>query len=216
MSLKLYYHPLSSFCWKALIGLYENGTPFEPVMVNLGDPDERARFLALWSVGKFPLIRDEARGATVPESTILLEYIDQHYPGAVRLIPADAEAGLQTRLADRVLDLHLHEHMQRIVGDRLRPPESKDPYGVAESKRKLEAGYGEVERMLEGREWLSGGGFGLAECAALPALYYGNKVVPISGAFPRLKAYFERLLERPSVKRVLAEAEPYFQFFPQE
>ena len=26
MSLKLYFHPLSSFCWKALIALYENGT----------------------------------------------------------------------------------------------------------------------------------------------------------------------------------------------
>ena len=26
MSLTLHYHPLSSFCWKALIALYENDT----------------------------------------------------------------------------------------------------------------------------------------------------------------------------------------------
>ncbi|HAR27265.1 MAG TPA: glutathione S-transferase, partial [Bradyrhizobium sp.] len=37
MSLTLHYHPLSSFCWKALVALYENGAPFTPHMVNLGD-----------------------------------------------------------------------------------------------------------------------------------------------------------------------------------
>ena len=39
MSLKLYFHPLSSFCQKVLIALYENDTPFERRVVNLGDPD---------------------------------------------------------------------------------------------------------------------------------------------------------------------------------
>jgi glutathione S-transferase len=215
--IKLYYHPLSSFCWKALIGLYENGTAFEPVMVNLGDAADREAFYKIWSIGKFPVIRDEARGATVPESTILLDYMDQHYPGPARLIPADPDAALQTRLADRVFDLHLHEHMQGIVGDRLRPADAKDPFGVAQSKAKLAQGYAEVEHMLDGKDWLSGGGFGLAECAALPALYYGDKAVPIEKAtHPRLRAYFERLLARPSVQRVLKEAEPYFHMFPSE
>lgn len=215
--IKLYYHPLSSFCWKALIGLYEKGTPFEPVLVNLGDAADREAFVRIWSIGKFPVIRDEARRQTVPESTILLDYLDQHYPDAVRLIPSDADGALQTRLADRVFDLHLHEHMQRIVGDRLRPAEAKDPFGVAQSKAKLAQGYAEVERMLDGKQWLSGGGFGLAECAAFPALYYGDKAVPIEKtAHPRLKGYFERLLERPSVQRVLKEAEPYFHMFPTE
>ena len=37
MSLRLYFHPLASFCHKALIALYENGVPFEPVFVDLGD-----------------------------------------------------------------------------------------------------------------------------------------------------------------------------------
>ncbi len=39
MSLKLYFHPLASFCWKALIALYENDTPFKPHIVDLGDAD---------------------------------------------------------------------------------------------------------------------------------------------------------------------------------
>ena len=31
MSLKLYFHPLASFCHKALIAFYENDIPFEPI-----------------------------------------------------------------------------------------------------------------------------------------------------------------------------------------
>lgn len=46
MSLKLYYHPLASFCWKALIALYETGAPFEPHLVDLGDRPSFARVLA--------------------------------------------------------------------------------------------------------------------------------------------------------------------------
>ena len=51
MTLKLYFHPLSSFCQKVLIALYENATPFEPVMVNLGEEASRAAFLKTWPIG---------------------------------------------------------------------------------------------------------------------------------------------------------------------
>src|ERR1700678_4771537 len=111
MSLKLYYHPLSSFCWKALIALYENDTPFTPVTVDLGDETERAALLKLWPVGKFPVLRDDARNLTVPESTAIIEYLDRHYPGATQLIPSDTEAAWQTRLRDRFYDLYVHEPM---------------------------------------------------------------------------------------------------------
>ena len=39
MTLRLYFHPFSSFCQKVLTALYERHVPFEPVVVNLGDPD---------------------------------------------------------------------------------------------------------------------------------------------------------------------------------
>ncbi|MGH6704842.1 MAG: glutathione S-transferase family protein, partial [Bradyrhizobium sp.] len=76
MSLKLYFHPLSSFCWKALIALYENATPFEPVLVDLQDATSRAAFLDIWPIGQFPTIKDEARDWLVPESSIIIEYLD--------------------------------------------------------------------------------------------------------------------------------------------
>ena len=65
--LTLHFHPLSSFCHKVLIALYENGTPFTPKLVDLGDAEQRDAFRALWPVGKFPVLQDDARGETVPE-----------------------------------------------------------------------------------------------------------------------------------------------------
>ena len=112
MSLKLYFHPLSSFCQKALIAFYENDTPFEPLIVDLTDEVSSAEFKKIWPIGKFPVLRDEARDRTVPESTTIIEYLDLHYPGRIRLVPADAELARQTRLTDRFFDLYVHLPMQ--------------------------------------------------------------------------------------------------------
>src|SRR5450756_2255992 len=91
MSLTLHFHPLSSYCHKALIALYENDKPFTPNLVNLADEAERAALLKLWPVGKFPVLSDDARNRTVPESSVIIEYLDQYYPGGTRFIPADAD-----------------------------------------------------------------------------------------------------------------------------
>src|SRR6516165_3572106 len=82
MALKLYFHPLASFCHKALIALYENRIPFEPIIVDLGDEASRAAFRAVWPMAKMPVLRDEARNRTVAESTIIIEFLDAHYQHA--------------------------------------------------------------------------------------------------------------------------------------
>ncbi|HZZ87964.1 MAG TPA: glutathione S-transferase family protein, partial [Caulobacteraceae bacterium] len=139
MSLTLYYHPLSSYSWKALIALYEHGAPFAPSIV---DPDTRPAFLKVWPIGKFPVLVDEARGVTVPESSAIIDYLDLHYPGLAAMTPADPELAWRTRLWDRFFDLNVHTHMQKIVGDRIRPEGSKDPFGVAEAQERLGTAYG--------------------------------------------------------------------------
>ena len=105
MSLKLYFHPLSSFCQKALVALYENDTPFEPLIVDLFDAKSSAALKAIWPIGRFPVLRDEANDRTVPESTIIIEYLAQHYPGKVELIPRDPDLAREVRLLDRFYDL---------------------------------------------------------------------------------------------------------------
>ena len=146
MSLTLHFHPLSSFCHKVLIALYENDTPFTPQMVDLGDAAQRDAFRKLWPIGKFPVLRDDARDVTMPESSIIIEYLDRHYPGKTKLIPADAEQARAMRLHDRFFDLHIHLHMQKVVGDRLRPADKKDPHGVDDARTRMTTGLGMVEK----------------------------------------------------------------------
>src|SRR5258708_4892532 len=166
MSLTLHFHPLASYCHKVLIALYENETPFAPNLVDLGNETERAALLKLWPIGKFPVLRDDARDQTVPESTVIIEYLDRYYPGRTRFIPDDADRARQTRLRDRFYDLYVHEPMQKIVGDRMRPQGRKDPHGVEEAKARLRTAYGMIGRDMAMQTWTSGGAFRLADCAA--------------------------------------------------
>ena len=216
MSLTLHFHPLSSFCHKALIALYENGTPFTPNIVNLMDEGERAALRKLWPIGKFPVLRDEARGETVPESTVIIEYLDQHYPGETRFIPAGGEQMRETRLRERFFDLYLHLPMQKIVGDRLRPEGKKDPHGVEEARTMADTALGMIGQEMAARRWAMGDAFTIADCAAAPPLFYLDKIKPLAPKHPSAAAYLERLKQRPSYARVLQEAEPYMQFFPKE
>lgn len=215
MALTLYFHPLSSFCMKALIALYENGTPFTPHLVDLSDEAAAANLKKLWPIGKFPVLRDDARNRTIPETSIIIEYLDRHYPGRTRLIPDDADRALQVRLWDRFYDLYVNVPMQSIVGDRLRPADKRDPFGVAQAQARLASVYEMIERDMASHSWAVGDEFSLADCAAAPALFYAHKVVPLDG-FKNTAAYRERLMQRPSYARALKEAEPYFGLFPEE
>ena len=214
MALKLHFHPLASYCHKVLIALYENDTPFTPNMVDLSNEGERAALLKIWPIGKFPVLRDAARGQTVPESTVIIEYLDRYYPGATRFIPADADRAWQTRLSDRFYDHYVHEPMQKIVGDRLRGEGKKDPHGVEEARGRLRTSYGMIESEMATRRWAAGEEFSLADCAAAPSLFFANEVMPFGDDHPNVAAYLERLKARPSYARVLKEAEPYFAMFP--
>ena len=214
MSLTLHFHPLASYCHKVLIALYENDTPFTPNMVDLSNESERAALLKLWPIGKFPVLSDEARNQTVPESTVIIEYLDRYYPGRTQFFSADADRAWQTRLRDRFYDLYVHEPMQKIVGDRMRPEGKKDPHGVEEARARLRTSYGMIDDEMATRTWAMGEAFSLADCAAAPALFYANEVMPFGDSHQNVAAYFGRLKARPSCARVLKEAEPYFVMFP--
>lgn len=214
MTLSLYFHPLASYCWKVLIALYENGTPFTPQLVDLGNPEQRAAFFKLAPLGKFPVLVDDASGRIIPESTIIIEYLAAHYPGRTLLIPPDADAALEVRAQDRFLDQQIHEPMQKHVADKLRPAADRDPYGVAQAHAQLDKAYAVLDATLATRSWAAGNDFSMADCAAAPALYYANLVHPLTDAQPHVQAYLKRLERRPSFARVLREAQPYFSMFP--
>jgi len=214
MSLTLCFHPLSSFCQKVLIALYENDTPFEPHIVDLMDEASSAAFKKIWPIGKFPVLRDEAKARTIPESSIIIEYLAQHYPGRTPLIPSDRDFARETRMRDRFYDLHVHMQMQKVVGDRLRPAGQNDPYGVAQAKALMQTAFGMIDAEMATRTWAMGEAFSMADCAAAPALYYANLVMPFSETHRNVAAYFDRLMTRASFARAVKEAEPYRALFP--
>ncbi|MBU1375985.1 MAG: glutathione S-transferase family protein [Alphaproteobacteria bacterium] len=210
MTLTLHSHPLASFCHKVLIGLYEAEVPFEMRLVNLGDPEARAAFVKISPWGKMPVLRDDARDRTVFETSIILEYLEQHYPGPRPLMPADPEARLEMRLWDRIFDLYVQTPMQAAVAATMRG----EPDQAAASAAALPTAYDQIEARMAGREWVMGDQFTHADCAAAPALFYASVVAPFGEDRPALSAYFERLIARPSVARVLVEARPYFDMYP--
>jgi len=214
MTLTLYYHPLAAYCHKVLIALYEAGTAFDKALVDLGDPAGRAAHIARWPTGKMPLLHDSRHDRIIPETSIIIEYLDRHYPAPRPLLPADRDARLDVRLWDRLFDQYVSGPMQAIVGDRLRPDGQKDPAGVAEARRTLDMAYAMIDGQVARGGWAVGGDFSMADCAATPALFYATIIHPVSDAHRHLQGYVDRLMSRPSVERVIAEARPYFSFFP--
>jgi glutathione S-transferase len=214
MALELHFHPLSSFSQKALVALYENDTPFTPKVLDVGDPAQDAAFRALWPIRKFPVLRDTARNELLPEASIIIEYLDRHYPGKTRFIPADPDAARKMRFMDRIFDLYVNVPMQKIVTDKIRPAGKSDPFGVDEARKMLGSALSVLDRELAGKTWAIGDAFTMADCAAASPLFYANKVMPFGATHRNVAAYFERLLQRPSYGRSLAESQPYLKFFP--
>lgn len=200
MARVFHYHPLSSFCHKALIGLYDCDRAFDKHIVDLSDAEARAAFYALNPTGKMPVLVDEGRA--VCETTIILEH------ACPQLFP-----NLEARAWDRFFDLYVHLPMQKLVADKLRPEGKRDPFGVDEATANLEKAYAIADQQVRGKKWAAGDAFTIADCAAGPPLFYAGKMVPFT-RHEHLSAYFERLKARPSYARVLAEAQPYMDMFP--
>jgi glutathione S-transferase len=210
MSLTLYAHPFSAFCWKVLIALYENRTPFHYRLV--ADAAGFAELAALWPLRKFPVLKEGER--TVIESSVIIEYLMLRHPGLVRLIPEDIDAALAVRFMDRFFDNYVIVPMQKLVADCTRAEGEHDNEGVAAARIMLDVAYGFLEKRVAHQGWAVGDNFTMGDCAAAPALFYADWVHPIGDLFSNLRAYRARLLARPSIVRTVDEARPYRNLFP--
>ena len=145
---------------------------------------------------------------------MIIEYLARHYPGKTELVPEDADLAWETRLCDRFYDLYVNVPMQKIVTDRVRPAGRNDPHGVEEARNLLRTAYRLIDQEMETRTWAIGDAFSMADCAAAPAMYYANLVMPFRDTHRNAAAYLGRLMERPSFARVVEEAKPYSALFP--
>src|SRR5258708_1485055 len=135
-------------------------------------------------------------------------------PSARTSTPVGSSAlARECRMRDRFHYLHVHVPKQKNVPDNVRPGGRRDPFGVEQAKALLETAYALADDQMRGARWALGDDFTMADCAAAPALFYANKVVPFD-KHSHLASYFDRLLARPSFARVVDEAKPYMSLFP--
>jgi glutathione S-transferase len=207
--MKLYAHPFSSYCQKVLIALYENATPFD--YGSLEDPSANAELASLWPLKRFPVLVDQ--GQTILETSTIIEHLQIHHPGPVRLIP-QGDAGVQVRMFDRIFDNYVMTPMQKLVLNQLRPEADRDAYGVTEARGLLDCTCAWLDERLAGRSWVAGDTFTLADCAAAPSLFFADWAHEIPTAYTHLRTYRARLLAHPSVARAVDEARPFRSYFP--
>ena len=104
--MQLYYYPLSSYSRKVLVALEEKQVSCEREVVDLFEPEAKAKYREINPFGKVPtLILDG--DYVIPESSIIIEYLDTHHFTGTKLIPDDKDLARKARFHDRTSDLYL-------------------------------------------------------------------------------------------------------------
>ena len=202
----LHYHPLSTFSQKTLVALYEKDFPFTPQLLDITNPEARAAYKKLYPLGKIPLLTGEDQ--FIPESSIIIEYVDSHHEGKIRLIPADPDKARKARFYDRLFDLYVMEPVLTVFFDGRKPEAEREPKRVAAAKERLDLMYGMFDGHFAKNTWTLGDAFTMPDCAAAGALGLAHMVYPYE-SHANLRAYFGRLSERPTFQKVRAEVAPY-------
>lgn len=207
--MRVYYHPLSPYCRKVLLALYEKNVPFEAEIVNLVAPTARDAFAREVSpLGRIPFAITE-RGERVPESTILIELLDERYPMPPRLIPPAAEAARATRLADRVGDQFLIDPAAVLLDELSRADGRPDTGAVESSSELVRRGLTWLEERLSMSAYCAGPQLTLGDLSISVGVYDLRLAGWSLAAWPRAARWFAGLLDRPSWQRVLSESEPF-------
>lgn len=210
--IKIYGHPLASFYWKAAIALYERDVPFEFLMVDPAHPENTQAVARHAPTGQFPVLIDGGRA--VIESAAIIEYLDLHHGDAPPLIPADPRQAIEVRQMDSVFDDYVMAPLTRMVLNAIRTEDKRDPLADTQAQDTLDKTYRWLNGWMDGREWAANGQFSLADVAAGPSLFYAHWGYAIPQEHKALRAYRTRLMARPSIARVINEAQLWFQYFP--
>lgn len=167
--MELFYHPLSRYSQKVLLGMYEKQANFYPRVTELRDPLQRQAFAKLYPPCKLPLLKC-VDGSLLPESSIIIEYLDHHIKGGTRLLPEDPADCLRVRLWDRIIDNDISNQLFLLEQQLSMAEEHRNELAMAQVRQKLMLVFASIEAELASSHWLVGDGFTLADCALLPCL----------------------------------------------
>jgi glutathione S-transferase len=170
--------------------------------------EARTAYEAIYPLGKVPLLKCDD-GWTVPESTIIIEFLEDRYPDTPRLIPAEREAARQVRFADRMCDWYVNEPVVELLFQKI-GFRSADESRAATANKQIAVNYSYLEQRLANQDWVCASGFSMADCALIPPLFYAQFSAPFTDR-PALMRYWERAQKRPSYQRVMNEFVPIWE-----
>jgi glutathione S-transferase len=182
--LTLYDADRCPYCARARIALAEKGVEHEVVAVDL--TDRPAWIYEKNETGRVPVLEEDAW--LLPESSVILEYLEERYPEPP-LLPADpGERGHARVLIFRHDDFTGPYYALRRGED-----------GAAE---RFDAQLAKLDGVLSRQEWLTGRAYGLADIAYVPWVLRARDVLDVSlDSFPALRSWLDRLEERPAIAR---------------
>lgn len=188
--LTLYDAARCPYCARVRIVLAEKAVPYETVNVDL---DQRPAWIYDLNVtGRVPVLDDE--GLVLPESRVLIEYLDERFPEPP-LLPADQAGRARIRL--------LLERFDEILGDAyydLRRERSSHS-----AREALDSALDRLDDLVARQPYLSGDEYGLADCAYVPWLFRAESALDADvRARPALAHWLGRLEERPAIAAELS------------
>jgi RNA polymerase-associated protein len=180
--LTLYDAARCPYCARVRIVFAEKGVEYEPIEIDL--TDRPAWIYEKNSTGRVPVLEED--GWLLPESAVIMEFLDERYPEPA-LLPTDP--------ADRALArLWIFRH------DDFTKPYYALRRGEDGAAARFDAELGKLDTALAQRAWLGGSDYGLADIAYVPWVLRARDMLGVSlEAFPAVAAWLERLVERPSV-----------------
>jgi len=195
--LRLHYSPLSTFSQRVRIALLEKGIAAELVEVDLpGRAQFQPEYLARNPYGRVPAIDED--GWVLYESNAILEYLEATRPSPP-LVPADARGRARVAMHMKLCDLELAGPARTIlVPKRFLPRERWILEPMEKARGKIEKHLAILEAEIQGREFLAGERFTLADVCYAPFLQF----LPILDVTPgpAVRSWAARLVERPSVR----------------
>ncbi len=203
--MKLYNLMLSNFASKSRIAIYEKGLNVE--MVDPPGGLGSAEYKKVNPLGKVPaLVLDN--GQLIAESELINEYLEDKYPEKP-LLPKDAEGRARVRSFTRFHDLYLEPPL-RAVFPKLFGQQLDDKF-IADKIAEVNSRLDQLEAMLSNGPWAAGDTFTLADAALTPTTFFMVNLLPQFGSKgplegrPKLAAWWGRVQERPSAKKVVGE-----------
>jgi len=170
------------YCARVRIVLAEKGIEYETVAIDLDD--RPAWIYEKNPLGKVPVLEEDT--FVLPESAVIDEYLEERYPEPA-LWPADAAE----RAFGRLLVFRFDELSKPYYALR------REEEGARE---RLDAQLAKLNAALDGRPYLSGRDFGLADVAYVPWIVRARDRMGVElGRFGALAAWLERLSDRPAI-----------------